>query len=534
MADELNADVVIVGAGIAGALIAYKLAKRGLSVIVLEAGKRFSRSEILEKQQTIWQEDNSSHFPNTPLAPRSTPSASQQKYIESVGPVDYNAHYLRGVGGTTWHWQAVCHRLLPEDMQLNSKYGVGINWPYSYQELEPFYALAERELGVGGEADFDWGSPRSTPFVQKPVAESYAEQKIKQLLKPFDIAFRAKPAARNSAAYGDRPACEGHHNCSNMCPIGAQYSAIVHVEKSEQHGAQYLSEALATDILTDQQGQVTGIKFKRSDQTTNIVRARAFVLAANPLETTRLCLSSSNETLPNGVANSSNMVGKRLMDHPVFDYRFDMSEPVYGGRGPFGSIGNADLRAGSRRKQKASSILSFENIDLISEIANEALNKHPQDPIKLKQLIRYKAARRLVLGGTAEQLPDVSNRVFVDHNKKDTSGMPRIKVSYSLDDYTLDGLTAAQAWARNIIQKLDGQDIRFASGFFGTHASGTMMMGNDDTKFVTDSDGRTHDHSNLFVAGSSLFPAASAANPTLTIAAVALRTEQKIASQLES
>lgn len=529
-----EADVIIVGAGVAGALIAYKLSKRGIKVIVFEAGKRFSREEILHNQRNIWEQDNSSLYPETAIAPRSNPSTPSSDYMESVGPVDYSAHYLRGVGGTTWHWQAVCHRLLPEDMQLKSRYGVGFDWPFTYDELEAFYAEADLELGVSGDTMSDWGSPRSSPYPMNPIAESYSEKKIKEGLIGSNIQFFGKPAARNSADYDDRPTCVGHHNCSNICPIGAQYSAIVHVNKSEALGAKYMDEALITEIIIGKNNRVTGVRGKRPDDTEFNAVAKAFILAANPIETARLCLSSSNETFPNGVANSSMKVGRRLMDHPIFNVRFSMPYPVYAGRGPLSSIGTDKFRAGELRKKQASSMLTFENLDLTSEIAADALKRYPHNPLMLKNEIRRQAIHRLVLGGIAEQLPSDSNRVFIDHSRRDSSGMPHIQTYYSIDSYTNNGLSASKKLAEEIIGKLGGVETDWNEGFFATHASGTMMMGHHSNNFVCDQDGRTHDHYNLFVAGSSLFPSSSAANPTLTIAALALRTEHRIASYLGS
>lgn len=529
---EVDADVVVVGAGIAGALIAYKLAKRGLKVKVFEAGKRFTRADILKSQRNIWQQDNSSLYPDTDLAPRTTASTIRKDYMESVGPTDYHAYYLRGVGGTTWHWQAVCHRFLPEDMKLKTNYNIAYDWPFEYDELEPYYAMAEVEIGVGGNSKHNWGSPRSTPYPLKPVVESYAEKQIKTALDGSGIQFVSKPAARNGEKFDGRPACEGHHNCSNMCPIGAQYSAIVHVEKSEALGVEYISEALVTSINIDADNSVASIEIKRPDNSVSKFKARAYVLAANPIETVRLCLASVGEYSPNGVANSSKLVGRRLMDHPIFDIRFSMPDPVYAGRGPLGSMGTDKLRAGSFRRNHASSMLSFENVDLLSEITTNALQKPHKNPLLLKKEIYNQAIRRVVLAGVTEQLPDENNRVFLDDTRKDSTGMPHIKIHYDIDDYTKNGLLASKTLANKVINYVGGSDLKMYEGNFGTHASGTMMMGDDPVSFVTDSDGRTHDHKNLFVAGASLFPSSSAANPTLTIAALALRTEEKIATQL--
>ncbi len=532
MSAQLDADVLIVGAGVAGAMAAHDLAQKGLRVVILEAGPRFTRGEVLSRQRDIWEQDNSSLYPNTELAPRTSPSRPDESHIDNHGPVRFGAHFLRGVGGTTWHWQAVTPRFVPADFELRSRYGVGIDWPFGYDVLEPDYIRAEQEMGVSGDGDL--GSPRHAPYPQGPVAPSYADTEIARHLHPHGLVFETRPTARNSAPYDGRPACLGHHNCSNMCPIGAQYAGIVHVEKSEALGVRVLSETLATQLSSDDQGRITGVSYRRSDGQTGELRARVYLLAANPLETVRLCLASRSEARPNGIANSSGMVGRRLMDHFNVGARFNLPFDVFPGRGPLTGFATAQWRDGAFRAKHGAVLMSFENIDVVSEVATQALKTHPHDPVALGKEIRKLSARRVVMTAAVEQLPDPDNRVWIDFAKRDSSGMPRIQVHYSTGDYTERGRDVARGQIERIASLLGASAPEFSQSFFAVHASGTMMMGHDPRQFVTDPDGRCHDHSNLFVAGGALFPANSTANPTLTIAALALRTSRAMRAQMAS
>ena len=162
----LEADIVIVGSGIAGAISAYKLAQKGLSVLVLEAGPRIERQDVVKQFQNTHKLDFSSGFPNEDWAPRPDwGRADGDQYIDQSTNTDImRMEYLRVVGGTTWHWSANSIRLLPSEFKMQTNYGVGVDWPFDYEELEPYYSEAEQEMGVAAKDGEDDGSPRSAPY----------------------------------------------------------------------------------------------------------------------------------------------------------------------------------------------------------------------------------------------------------------------------------------------------------------------------------------------------------------------------------
>jgi len=165
MSDNFNTQVLVVGSGVAGSLVVHRLAAAGIPVTILEAGPRLERSQIVEYFRSHSAKNNfMMPYPGTPHAPNPIPG--ENDYLIQKGAYPYDVQYIRGVGGTTWHWAAAAWRFLPSDFRLKSTYGVGRDWPLSYDDIEPLYQRAEEALGVAGpdaKAE-DLGSPRSKPY----------------------------------------------------------------------------------------------------------------------------------------------------------------------------------------------------------------------------------------------------------------------------------------------------------------------------------------------------------------------------------
>lgn len=526
--DVVEADVVIIGSGVAGALAAYRLASKGVRhIVVLEAGPRINRADVVKKFQTSPAFDTMYGFPNAPWAPRPDWTDAANPYIEKAGPAFLNQEYLRVVGGATWHWGGAVPRFRPVDFRLRESYGVGVDWPLDYDTLEPFYAEADEEIGVAG-ADAD-GSPRSKPFPLPPIPSSYCDKVVAEGLKPLGITFLPRPAARASLPYRGRGQCQGFGTCSPICPTGAQYAAIYHVERAEKLGVRVFENTRVDSVHA--KGPVTSVDAMRSDGTPLTVRGKIFVLAANGMETPRLLLMSANESLPNGVANSSGMVGRNFMEHPAIVCLLKMPKPVYASRGPESIVTSSTYRDGDFRRKRPSGILSIEHLARFHEIANGLILKGVEPPDLDKQ-IKDASFRLLELNFGIEQLPDMQNGITLNWDKRDRAGQPLMRHYYSFGDYEQAGFSFARDTFRSIAKALNAEISSLSDPIPQNHLMGTTRMGNDPRQSVTDTFGRSHDHKNLFILGSSLFPTASAANPTLTIAALSLRAADEIARQL--
>ena len=182
-------DVIVIGAGIAGALCAYELARKAVRVLIVEAGPRVTRDAIIRNAHAEGLRHADSGYPNVAHAPRPT---SDSAYFSQTGPDKFKAIYLRLVGGTTWHWQDATPRLNAEDFRFHSLFGQGVDWPMTYEELRPFYEKAEIALGVSGESDADQHYPLPA------TALSFLDHYVNTKLQPAGYQFAPQPAARNS------------------------------------------------------------------------------------------------------------------------------------------------------------------------------------------------------------------------------------------------------------------------------------------------------------------------------------------------
>jgi choline dehydrogenase-like flavoprotein len=530
--ETLNADVVIVGSGVAGALCAYRLARQGVKVLVLEAGPRIQRDEVIRGFQTSPYLDLSAGYPNPDWAPRPDWGNVSDPYIEQTGGAVNRMEYLRVVGGTTWCWSGSALRLRPEDLRLASLYQVGVDWPISYDTLESDYAEAEQELGVAGDAAADPGLPRSTPFPMPPMPPSFAEKWVAARLRAIGLSFITRPTARNTVPYDGRGQCAGFGTCSPICPTGAQYSAMVHLHKAEQLGARVLENCRVDRLFTAAAGLIQSVAFSRPDGSTGTANGTLFVIAANGIETPRLLLMSASERHPQGLANSSGQVGRNYMDHPGLSIRMNLPDAVYSGRGPVTTQQCLEYCAGDFRRSHAGWLMDTNNTLDLHQLVLKEIDRGLKPPA-LDDAIQERAQRQFQIDAHMEQLPQANNRITLDWAQRDRAGQPKIRLNFAYGDYEEAGFARIRDIFRLIGLTLGARDMLISEPFAHHHLMGATRMGSDPRQSVADSHGRSHDHPNLYLAGSSLFPTGGTANPTLTIAALALRTARAMHKQLK-
>ncbi|MDQ3226642.1 MAG: GMC family oxidoreductase, partial [Chloroflexota bacterium] len=345
-------DVVIAGAGVAGGLIAARLAQAGARVAILESGPRVDRDEAVNLYRAAIAKTPEAPYPGTDWAPRPDTLDLDHYYVQS-GPEKFKSTYERRVGGTTWHWLGTTVRLLPSDFAMQTRYGVGVDWPISYEELEPWYGEAERELGVAGESSRDLGSPRSGDYPMPAIPISFGDQLWVKAAATLGWTVEPSPQARNSVEYQGRPACCGNAMCIPICPIQAKYDASYHIQLAEDAGARLFENAVAYRIEVNNEGAVTAVRYKTPDGAEQTITGSIYVGAANAIETAKLLLLSTSEATPNGVANSSDQVGRNLSDHPIQLSIAASIEPYYPYRGPLSVAGIEQLREGDFRRDRA-------------------------------------------------------------------------------------------------------------------------------------------------------------------------------------
>lgn len=531
MSEIVTADVVIVGSGVAGALCAYRLARQGVKVLVLEAGPRLQREAIVKGFQDSPHLDFSAGYPNPDWAPRPDWGQGADAYIEQAGPVPNRMEYLRVVGGTTWHWSGSALRLRPEDFRLHSLYQRGVDWPFTYDVLAPDYAEAEQEMGVAGDADTDPGLAHTTPYPLPPVPPSHAEKWVTQRLAAAGLPFIPRPAARNTQPYDGRRQCVGFGTCSPICPSGAQYSAMVHVNKAERLGVQIMENCRVDRLHAGPDGQIRSARFTRADGTIGEAHGKLFVIAANGIETPRLLLMSASEQHPQGLANSSGQLGRNYMDHPGIYVRMQLPEAVYSGRGPISTQQCLDYCEGDFRRSHAAWLIGSDNSIDAHSLVLQGLQEGLWPPA-LDEAVGHRARHQFQIDAHMEQLPSADNRITLNWAERDRAGQPKIRLNYAYGEYEQAGFARVRSVFNTISQTLGAREAFISEPFAHHHLMGATRMGNDKRTAVTDSHGRTFDHPNLFLLSSSLFPTAGTANPTLTIAALALRGARAILKQL--
>ncbi len=529
MAETFDADVIVVGSGALGANAAYELAKAGKSVIMLEAGERIPRWKIVENSRNSSRHFNyNAPYPDMPYAH----TTYNQDYLENTGSFALRPGMLKLVGGTTWHWAAATWRYLPSDMKLKSTYGQGRDWPISYDDLEPWYQLAEEALGVVGvDAQDQSGQngapfpPRSKPYPLPAEGKTYMFQRVEARLSPLGFHFVHEPNARVTKPYDGRPACAGNNNCMPVCPIGAMYSGVFHADHAVAAGTKLITDATAYKLEKGEGGKIVAVNYKSSKGDDVRLTARYFVVAAHGLETPKLLLISD-------VANSSDQVGRNLMDHTGMGMTFLADEPVWPGRGAVQQGGIFNRRDGAHRRDYAAIKHALANNVANPFVASKLIKEGVMGP-ELDQRIRDEASRRVEFSTVFEMLPHAGNRVQPHPTRRDALGIPTLTVHYDVDDYVKAARPVAQADFETFAKTMGGTQVDISPGWQNRdHLMGTVIMGDNPKDSVVDGDCRTHDHPNLFLATTGVIPASGVINPTLTGVALAIRLAHTIAKEV--
>lgn len=520
----MDTDVCIVGAGAAGSIMALELGRAGVKVVVLESGPRHDFVRRGSYVRAYLRREN----------PWRSPLPGHDRYTVG-GRLGYalDDRRVRGVGGSTLHWEGYALRLHADDFRLRSLYGHGDDWPLTYADLEPYYTRAEVALGVAGAADEPWGSPRSTAFPLPEFPFSYSDSRFGRACSTLGIGFHHLPQARNSVAYDGRPRCQACSTC-HVCPTGAKASVdLTHIPAAESTGnVRVVSEANVVRLEIDDTGRVVRAAYVHPDRMERRLTASLFVLAAGGIENARLLLLSASPRFPGGLANRSGFVGTRFMAQPSIDAIGRVADNVYPYRIGFSTAMSRQFAVDRARSARAGFMLEFLNsagprpdeIAQSSGLTGDALARH----------VRAEFGTRLGIRIYGEHLPDPSNAISLDPRVKDYFGNPAPHIAYRLSRYDLDGLEAARRVATMILQAAGATGIGFTFISPAAHQIGTHRMGTDLRASVVDPNLRAHDVDNLYLVGSGCFVTASAAPPTLTIAALALRAAEHLKARLRA
>ncbi|MBO9657891.1 MAG: GMC family oxidoreductase, partial [Chitinophagaceae bacterium] len=415
--------------------------------------------------------------------------------------------------------------------------------PMGYADLEKYYCESEFQMGVSGDHE-EWdgylGAYRSKPYPMKKVWQAYGDQifldKVNNaVIDKRTIKVMSTPQARNSTIFDGRPACAGNSTCVPICPIQAKYDATVHVKKAIEKGAVLYANSVVKKLHPDEGGRIVRLTYVDMISGTEIdidTSEKLVILAAHAIETPRLLLYS-------GLAPKSGQVGKNLMDHLQGYCVAIASQPVYPFRGPITTSGIDVFRDGASRKDFAAFRMSIGNdgwgriespVNTLWENLNDGILGK-----KLRDNIRERVTRLIRISFSTEMLPTDKNAVTLSDDS-DPIGIPRPRLSFYFDDYNRKAMEYAYGISKQIFNLAscvtDETKSQFKEYSGAGHIMGTTRMGTNADDSVVDQFGMVHEHRNLYIAGPSIFVTSGTANPTLTAAALSLRTADKIDSLL--
>jgi len=493
--------VVVIGSGAGGGTLSNELAQKGIDVVCLEAGSRLTLADVV----------------NDP------PVMDQRMgwHDKRIGPLVW---VCKTVGGTTMRWSGVTPRIQEHEFRALSTYGqfdagtTLIDWPLTLEELLPYYDKAEDKMGVSGTHGIPPSAETNNYKVLKAGGARVGYKEITSSRTAIN------PVARNG-----RPGCQQLAFCNSGCAIGAKWSTLyTEVPAAEQTGHFELrTGAMAVRIIHDKNGRATGVVYKGADGVMQEQKARAVCVAGNVVETTRILLNSESSLFPQGLANSTDNVGKHYMRH-TFGYAIGiMPKPVNFHRGTRQSGIILDEQYHKPERGFAGGYI-METLGLDPWNVSNAVGGWGVDNTRFTE--NYTNLACLFI--TGEDPPEASNRISLHATQRDENGLPVPVIEYRDHANTLAMRDHSMKMSRAIYESLGSSDFAGGDIPVGAHNMGVARMSSTPDAGVTNRWGQTHDVDNLFVSDGSTFSTSAAANPTLTIVALAIRQADHIAERM--
>jgi len=509
-------DVVIVGAGAAGSVVAACATKAGKTVTLLEAGPPRGLQDLISSQ--IW--------------------ARRLKWggatvLESGNlPIGHGFNAGFGTGGSAMHQFAVWPRLHENDFKVRSNYGRSLDWPIEYEDLRSFYDKVQAEVGISGDSRAEVWRPPADDYPLPPLPVFAQGETLAKGFAKRGLTTAPIPLGINSAARNGRPGCLFDGWCDAGCPTGALANPLVtYLPQALSHGCKLVNHATVTRIVHNESGnRVTGVEYLDNYGKKFRVNADLVVLSAFAVQNAKLLLQSSSDQHPNGLSNHNDQVGRYLMTHPAISiYGLFQNEttPHLGVTG--GQLINQD---GYAEKDKGEAFGSFQWLIANALKPNDLLGISTTRPDiigdKLDPFMKQAAKHMGNMVCVAEDIAQADNRVTLS-SELDAYGVPLVDTTHNVGKETEALLELVVSQGREIFRAAGALE-EWSGGRFGMHVMGGTVMGDNTATSVTDSFGRCHELENLYIAGPGLFPSSGAVNPTFTLQALALRTAEHLFS----
>ena len=498
--DRDEVDVVIVGCGAGGGVLAQRLARAGWSVVAMDAGPFWDPD-----RDWVSDERGSHHLYWT-----------EPRVIAGDDPVPLGANNSgRGVGGGTVHFAGYTPRFHPSDFRTHSLDGVGADWPISYEELKPYYVDIEHELPVAGQA-WPWGDPHRYPHSPHPV--SGLGLLLVRGCQRLGIDVRVGPVAITNGRFGNRPHCIYRGFCLQGCKVDAKASTLItHVPDALAHGAEIRDGCMVTRVEVGDDGKATGVVYWR-DGVERFQRARVVAVAGYAIETPRLLLHSTSPRFPDGLANDFDLVGRYVMVQGAAQTAGRFTEEVRMWKAPPPEVSTeafyetdpaADHKRGFSVQCVGPLPITWAEHVVAEGHWGEVLREYMRDYVHWA-----------TIGVLCEFLALPENRVTLAE-ETDRRGMPVARFSYSQCDNDRALMRAGTAKMTEILEAAGAEDVVTIKRY--AHLVGGCRMGADARSGVVDRNLRSFAVPNLYVTDGSVLPTQGSANPALTIMALAAR-----------
>lgn len=509
--DTDEVDIVIVGAGAGGSVLAQRLARAGWRVVILEAGPFWHPDED-------WVSDEAgSHELYW----------TQKRIIGGADPIEMGKNNSgRGVGGSMVHYAGYTPRFHPSDFVTRSVDGVGADWPIAYEDLRPHYETVERELPVAGQ-DWPWGHPHTYPFSPHPVSE--AASRLWRGAIECGITMKVGPVGIVNGTFGNRPHCIYRGYCLQGCKVNAKASPYVtHLPDALAHRVEIRADSMAVRVeVDDASGRATGVRYVREgDGTERMQRASVVAVAGYSIETPRLLLNSASPRFPRGLCNNEDQVGRYVMVQGASQTAGRFPDELRMYKGPPPQISSEDFY----ETDPARGFVRGFSIQTVAPLPIGWAEHVLADGHWGRALREYMRDYNhwSVIGVLNELLAQPDNRVTLA-DEKDAYGLPVARFDYSLCDNDRANIEYSTRVITDILHAAGAQDVLTIHRY--AHLIGGARMGTSPDDSVVDADQRTWAVPNLYLSDGSVCPTQGSANPALTIMALASRLGAHLASR---
>lgn len=498
--DGDEVDIVIVGCGAGGSVLAQRLARAGWSVVALDAGPFWD-------PDADWVSDE---------AGSSRLYWTEPRVIAGSHPVPLGSNNSgRGVGGSMVHYAGYTPRFHPSDFRTLSTDGVGADWPVTYDALKPYYEAIEEELPVSGQ-EWPWGDPHSYRYSPQPVGGN--GEIFLRGAAAMGIEARVGPVAIANGRFGNRPHCIYRGFCLQGCKVNAKASPLItHIPDALAHGAEIRANCMVSRVAIGAGGLATGVAYFR-DGLERFQRARMVAVAGYSIETPRLLLLSRSDRFPDGLCNNEGQVGHYLMVQgaPQTAGRFPEEVRMYKAPPPEVSSEQFYETDPANSYKRGFSIQNVSPLP-IAWAEHVAAQRHWGEVLReyLRDYVHWST-----LGALCEFLPYYDNSVTLA-DELDRHGLPVARFTYSQSENDIQLTAAARAVMEQVLEAAGAEEVITIERY--AHLVGGCRMAGDERHGVVDAGLRTFAVPNLYLTDGSVLPTQGAANPALTIMALAAR-----------